>query len=79
MRWWFTPIPTFCIGEGIVFSSTVTLLDISRNGLRAAGFDVALVDTNVYAWTNLTGNYAIMLSTGIFCALLLVFIEADIF
>lgn len=22
MRWWFTPIPTFCIGEGIIFSST---------------------------------------------------------
>ena len=40
MRWWFTPIPTFCVGQGIVFSSTVDLLVISRNGLIAAGYDV---------------------------------------
>jgi len=79
MRWWFTPIPTFCVGEGIIFSSTVTLLNISRTGLIAAGFDVQPVDTNVYALTNLTGNYLIMISTGIFCTLLLGIIEADIF
>ena len=79
MRWWFTPIPTFCIGEGIIFSSTVTLLNISRNGLIAAGFDVNTVDTNVYALTNLTGNYIIMTITAIVCVLLLCVIEADIF
>lgn len=79
MRWWFTPIPTFCVGEGIVFSSTVTLMDISRNGLIAAGFDVSPVDTNVYALTNLTGNYLIMISTAIIFVLLLIVIEADIF
>jgi len=79
MRWWFTPIPTFCIGEGIIFSSTVTLLNISRNGLIAAGFDVSTVDTNVYAMTNLGGNYAIMVSCSIICVILLVVIEADIF
>lgn len=79
MRWWFTPIPTFCIGEGIIFSSTVTLLNISRNGLIAAGFDVNTVDTNVYALTNLTGNYIIMTATAIVCVLLLCVIEADIF
>ena len=79
MRWWFTPIPTFCIGEGIIFSSTITLLNISRNGLIAAGFDVAKVNTNVYALENLTGNYLIMISCGIICTLLLCVIEADIF
>lgn len=79
MRWWFTPIPTFCIGEGIIFSSTVTLLNISRNGLIAAGFDVNTVNTNVYALTNLSGNYIIMLVTAVVCVLLLCVIEADIF
>ena len=79
MRWWFTPIPTFCVGEGIIFSSTVTLLNISRNGLIAAGFDVNTVDTNVYALTNLSGNYCIMAATSIAGILLLCVIEADIF
>lgn len=40
MRWWFTWIPTFCIGEGIIFSSTFQLLNISRIGLAARGNDV---------------------------------------
>lgn len=40
MRWWFTWIPTFCIGEGIIFSSTYQLLNISRIGLAARGNDV---------------------------------------
>ena len=79
MRWWFTPIPTFCVGEGIIFSSTVTLLNISRNGLIAAGFDVNTVDTDVYALTNLSGNYCIMIATCIVGILLLCVIEADIF
>ena len=79
MRWWFTPIPTFCVGEGIIFSSTVTLLNISRNGLIAAGFDVNTVDTDVYALTNLSGNYLIMIATCVVGILLLCVIEADIF
>ena len=79
MRWWFTPIPTFCVGEGIVFSSTVTLMDISRRGLIAAGFDVNTINTDVYAVTNLTGNYIIMIVTSIVFVLLLIVIEADIF
>lgn len=33
MRWWFTFIPTYCVGEGIIFSSTVELLSFSRTGL----------------------------------------------
>lgn len=79
MRWWFTPIPTFCVGEGIIFSSTVTLLNIARNGLIAAGFDVNTVDTDVYALTNLSGNYLIMIATCVVGILLLCVIEADIF
>lgn len=30
MRWWFTPVPTYCIGEGIIFASTNQLLYITR-------------------------------------------------
>lgn len=33
MRWWFTPIPTYCVGEGIIFAASVDLLAISRKGL----------------------------------------------
>jgi hypothetical protein len=41
--------------------------------------DVNPVNTDVYALTNLGGNYLIMVSTGIIGILLLVLIEADIF
>ena len=79
MRWWFTPIPTFCVGQGIVFSSTVNLLEISRNGLIAAGYDVSPLNGDIYAMANLSGNYVIMLCTAVVCTLLLILIEADIF
>ena len=79
MRWWFTWIPTFCIGEGIIFSSTYQLLNIARIGLISKDKDVNPVNTDVYALTNLGGNYLIMVSTGIIGILLLVLIEADIF
>ena len=79
MRWWFTPFPTFCVGQGIVFSSTVGLLEISRNGLIAAGYDVKPLNGDIYAMANLSGNYTIMVCTGIVCTLLLILIEADIF
>jgi len=79
MRWWFTFIPTFCVGEGIIFSSTYKLLNISRIGLQFAGYDVHTVNTDVMALTNLGGNYVIMIATAIVFTALLVVIEADIF
>ena len=79
MRWWFHFIPTFCVGEGIYFSSTYETLNIARTGLAAVGFKVHQVNTDVYALTNLGGNYLIMAATGIICTLLLFLIEADIF
>ena len=79
MKWWFTPVPTFCIGQGIVFSSSYTLINIARNGLIAAGYDVQPINTDVYALENLGGLYIIMVCMAIFCTLLLIVIEADIF
>jgi len=79
MRWWFTPLPTFCVGQGIVFSSTYNLLDIARTGLIAEGFDVNPVNTDVYALTNIGGMYVIMVCTSAVCFALLVVMEADIF
>ena len=79
MRWWFTPIPTFCVGEGIIFSSTYKLLNIARIGLQLQEYDVSSVNTNVWAMTNLGGNYVIMIATAIVATALLVVIEADIF
>jgi hypothetical protein len=82
MRWWFTFIPTFCVGEGIVFSSTYQLVSISRLGFY---YDddytepVTLINTDVWAMTNLGGNFCIMVATGIVSTALLVLIEADIF
>ena len=83
MRWWFTWVPTYCVGQGIVFSSTKDFLVIARNAFLANPkfdkYDLSPVDTNVYAVSNLTGNYLIMISTAIVCTLLLILIEADIF
>jgi len=81
MRWWFVMIPTYCVGEGIIFASAVELLEISRKGIQTLKPDLDLksIDPDVYAFENLTGNYVFMILTGIFCAALLVIIEADIF
>lgn len=79
MRWWFTPIPTFCVGEGIVFSSTYQLLATTRAALIARGKDVKPINQDVYALENLGGNYLILVATGVVGVLLLVVIEADIF
>ena len=79
MRWWFVWIPSFCVGEGIIWSATYETLNIARTGLIAVGFDVHPINTNIYAWTNLSGNYAIMLATALAGMCLLVIIEADLF
>ena len=79
MRWWFTPIPTFCVGEGIMFASTVDLLAIARTGIKVKHPDLNDIDTNVTSIHNLGGNYVIMVCTCIVFAALLIFIEADIF
>lgn len=81
MRWWFTPIPTYCVGEGIIFASTVDLLSISRKGIKLMNPDTDFntIDTDITSLANLGGNYCIMIATGIFFGLMLVVIEADIF
>jgi len=79
MRWWFTFLPTYCVCEGIVFSSTYRLLNLARIGLSYAHFDVNQINTNVWALENLGGNAVIMGGVGVVCTLLLVLIEADIF
>lgn len=40
LRWWFTPIPTFCVGQGIVFSSTYELTAVTRFAMINQGYDV---------------------------------------
>ena len=37
MRYWFTFIPTFCVGQGIVWSATYESLESIRNALIASG------------------------------------------
>lgn len=79
MRWWFTPWPTYCVGEGIIFSSSIDLLVISRDGIRVKHPELKPIDKDIYAFENLTGNYVIMFIVGIVGTLLLIIIEADIF
>lgn len=79
MRWWFVWIPTFCVGEGIVFSATYIVLNLARIGLASAHFDVNQINTDVYAMTNLGGNYVILAVTAVLCTILLFLVEADIF
>jgi len=87
MRWWFTFIPTFCVGQGIMFSSTYEATSMvrlaylyARNDNGTLKYpDLKPINTNVYAMENLGGNYTIMICSAIFYCLLLVFIEADIF
>lgn len=79
MRWWFVWLPSFCVGQGIVWSSTYKELNIARTALYKLGFNVHLINTNVFAWVNLSGNYAIMLGSAIFYSLLLALIESGAF
>jgi len=79
MRWWFVFIPSFCVGQGITFSSTYQELNLARTGLISAGFDVNPVNTHVYAWENLSANYAIMLAIAVVCLLALWVIESGLF
>ena len=79
MRWWFTPWPTYCVGEGIIFSSSIDLLVISRDGIRVNHPELKEINKDIYAFENLTGNYVIMVLVGIVGTLLLIIIEADIF
>ena len=78
MRWWFVWIPSFCVGEGITFSSTYKELNLARTGLIAAGFDVQPINTDVYAWVNLSANYVIMVCISIVCLLALWLIESGL-
>ena len=55
------------------------MLNSIRSSLYLAGEDVKIVNTDVWALTNLGGNYLIMIITAVVCVLLLMVIEADIF
>lgn len=81
MRWWFVWLPSFCVGEGIVFSSTYKELNLARVGIGKVPFlpHVNQINTDVYALVNLGGNYIIMAATGLICVILLCIIESGIF
>ena len=79
MKWWFVWIPSFCVGEGITFSSTYEELNLARTGLNQAGFDVNMVNTNVYAWVNLSSNYACMLGSAVVYLIILLILECGMF
>lgn len=80
MRWWLVWIPSFCVGQGIVWSETYKGLIIARRGIDAVPiFDVNQPNPDLYAMANLGGNFVIMAGTGVFCTLLLFILEADIF
>ena len=79
MRWWFVWLPSFCVGQGIVWSSTYKELNLARTALHKLGFNVSLINTNVFAWVNLSGNYAIMLGSAVYYTLLLILVEAGAF
>ena len=79
MKWWFIWIPSFCVGEGITFSSTYKELNLARVGLASAGFDVNQINLDVYAWENLTSNYVSMAAISVVCLLLLWIVESGIF
>ena len=42
-------------------------------------YDLEPINTDIYAFANLTGDYTMMLVMAVFCTLLLFLIEADIF
>lgn len=79
MKWWFIWIPSFCVGEGITFSSTYKELNLARVGLASAGFDVNQINLDVYAWENLTSNYVSMAASSVVCLILLWIVESGIF
>jgi len=79
MKWWFIWIPSFCVGEGITFSSTYQELNLARIGINSApGFNVNMVNTDVYAWVNLSSNYAVMAGISVVSLLLLWLIESGL-
>ena len=83
MRYWFTFIPTFCVGQGIVWSATYESLVVIRNASIAQPkydkYDLQPIDEHIYSIDNLGFNYMMMLICAIVYMLLLILIEADIF
>lgn len=49
---------------------------MARTGLQSAGFDVNSINTHIYAWVNLSANYAIMLGIAVISMLALWLIES---
>ena len=76
LRWWLTPIPSFCIGQGIVFTSTYKV--VSKTSVFSTPSSEPEGSVDIFAIENLTGNYVILLCTAIVFTILLIVIEADI-
>ena len=85
MRYWFTFIPTFCVGQGIVWSATYESLNTLRNALinektgKYDKYDLQPIDMDLYSFKNLGFNFFMMILCAIVYMLLLILIEADIF
>ena len=83
MRYWFTFIPTFDVGQGIVWSATYESLVLIRNAAMSAPkydkYDLKAIDPNIYSMDNLGFNMTIMIVCSVVYMLLLILIEADIF
>jgi len=82
MRWWFCFIPTYCIGHGIVWSSTWEFATQARDGYISIDdnkYDLEPLDTDVWAFQNLTGDVVLMIIVALVSTGLLILIEADIF
>ena len=85
MRYWFTFIPTYCVGQGIVWTATYESLVTIRNAMIEAPndkydkYDLQPIDTHVYSMENLGFNFTMMIVCAFVYMLLLILIEADIF
>jgi len=80
MRWWFVWIPSFCVGEGLTFSSTYKELNLARTGINSApgNHKVPMINTDIYAWVNLSANYMCMIGIAVVSLLALWLIESGL-
>lgn len=81
MRWWFTFVPTYCVGHGIVWSATWEAINTIRDAVIKGEnkYNLDPINPDIYAFANISGDYFMMLFMAVFCTCLLVLIEADIF
>jgi len=77
LRWWFTLIPTYCVTESIVWSSSAALIIDVRNKKPQPG--IPPVDEDLWALSNLTGNCLVLLAHFFGGLLILTIIETGVF